>query len=297
MKSISWLEMSLQVPDNWDLVAESGGITEGYMRLDSVERTRLEIKWERTKKRGEAMPLIALDGYVKEATKSVKDKKSIKIIEKGNARVADHKASFYVWEAKEVSFVTTCWLCHVEGKVILLQYYLAPGEDKAGGFEELLRGVECHTSGDFHKYELFGVRFQIPKAFRISKRKLLVGRAAMTFVSGGSTLHLSWLGLAKEQLRKHGTLGRLFNASLASEVREIAGLKALVKKVKDADEPVDLESVSKGVIPFISKPKHNRLKVFLDEGSNKVFAGAYSCEQGNIEGANTFIKTIEAHEG
>ena len=45
MKSVGWLEMSIVVPDNWDLVAESGGLSEAFMRFDSVDRTQMELKW------------------------------------------------------------------------------------------------------------------------------------------------------------------------------------------------------------------------------------------------------------
>jgi len=293
MKSIGWLEMSMVVPDDWDLVAESGGLAEAYMKFDSVDRTRMELKWERTKKRGEALPLLALDGYIKEVTKSMKNKKLLNVIEKGNARVSDHRASYSLWTIQDESFITACWLCPNEGKLVLVQYFLAPGETKSDQFEEILREVQCHTDGDFYSYRLFGVKFQVPKDYRLSTRKILVGRVRASFVHGSSLLYFSSVGLAKEQLKKHKTLGRFFNSSEASEVRKMAGIGALAKKVKDTDEVIDLSQASKGTIPFISGARRNRLKISLDEAFNKVFIAGYSCKPDEAERADTFIRSIE----
>jgi len=296
MKSIGWLEMSLTVPDNWDLVAESGGLSEAFMRFESVDRTQMELKWERTKKRGDALPLLALDGYIKEVTKSVKDKKSLVVIEKGNARVSDHKASFSTWKVKDDSFITTCWLCPNEGKIVLVQYSLAPDETKDDRFEEILRGIQCHTDGDFYSYRLFGSRFRVPKNYRLSTRKILVGRFRVTFMHGSSLLYFSSIGLAKEQLKKHKTLGQLFNSGEAKEVRRIPGIGTLTKKIKDTDEVIDLSQTSKGRIPFISGAKRDRLKIYMDEAFNKVFIAGYSCKPDEAEKADAFIASIEGCE-
>jgi len=295
MKAIGWLEMTVRVPDDWDLVAESGGLKEAYMKFDSIDRVRLELKWERTKKKGEALPIIALENYIKEVTKSVKDKKSVKVVDKGGAKVADHKASYYIWNVKDESYITACWVCQHEGKVVLLQYYLAPGEDKSGQFEELLRNVECHPVEEFYPYRLFGVSFKVPKGFVLSKRKLLVGKANISLASGGSTLYLSWIGMAKEQLRKHKSLGDLFRSTASSELRSIGDLWTLAKRVKDADEDIDLTSESGGRIPFLSSRKKNRLRVYLDKDLNKIFISGYSCKLDQIEKADTFIRSVEGY--
>ena len=296
MKSVGWLEMSIVVPDNWDLVAESGGLSEAFMRFDSVDRTQMELKWERTKKRGEALPLLALDGYIKEVTKSMKDKKSVDVIEKGNARVSDHKASYSSWKVKDDSFITACWLCPNEGKMVLIQYFLAPGETKGGQFEEILRGIQCHTDGNFYFYKLFGSKFQAPKDYRLSTRKILVGRFRASFVHGTSLLYFSSVGLAKEQLKKHKTLGQFFNSGEAKEVKKIPGIGALAKKVKDTDETIDLSQASKGSIPFITGARQDRLRISLDEGFNKIFIAGYSCKPDEVEKADTFIGSIEGCE-
>jgi len=292
MKSIGWLETSLQVPDDWDLIAESGGINEAYMRFDSVDRIRMELKWERTKKRGEAMPLLAVDGYIKEVTKSAKAKKSANVVEKGNAKVAGHKAYYNMWELKDEWFITTCWLCPDEGKMFLVQYFLAPGENKSDRFEEILRGVECHMEGDFYNYRLFGARFQTPKGYQLSARKILVGRVRTSFVHVDSMLYLSWVGMAKEQLKKHETIGRFFKSVEAPDVRSMGGIGSLANKVKEEDEEVDLHSITKPMVPFLSKPKHCRLKVSFDENSNKLFTSGYACVPDEVERAETFMASV-----
>jgi len=293
MKTIGWLETSLQIPDDWDLIAESGGINEAYMRFDSVDRVRMELKWERTKKRGEAMPLLAIDGYVKEVTKSTKDKKPANVVEKGNAKVAGHKAYYSMWGLKDERFITTCWLCPDDGKMVLVQYFLAPGESKSDRFEDILRGVECHTEGDFYDYELFGARFQVPKGYQLSARKILVGRVRTSFVHVDSALYLSWVGMAKEQLKKHTTIGRFFRSVEAPDVRSIGGIGSLAKKVKDDDDEIDLRSIIKPMVPFLSKPKHCRLRVSFDEEFNKLFTSGYACKPDEVEKAEAFMGSVE----
>lgn len=292
MKSIGWLETSLQIPDDWDLITESGGINEAYMRFDSVDRIRMELKWERTKKRGEAMPLLTIDGYIKEVTKSTKSKTPASVVEKGNAKVAGHKAYYSMWKLEDASFITTCWLCPDEGKMVLVQYFLAPGESKSDLFEDILRGIECHTEGDFYNYRLLGARFQVPKGYQISARKILVGRVKTSFLHVDSALYLSWVGMAREQLKKHTTIGRFFKSIEESDVKSTGAIGSLAKKVKDEDEEIDLRSIVNPTVPFLSKPKHCRLKVSFDESFNKLFTSGYACKSDEVERAETFMGSV-----
>jgi len=295
LKDVGWLEVGLKIPDDWELTAESGGLNEAYMRFDSTKRTKLEVKWERTKKKGEALPYIAIENFLKAVAKSSKEKLATKVIEKGNAKVAGHRAAYYLWRMKDDTFVTISWMCPDEEKLLLLQYGLDSDESKEGMFQEILKTVRCHGNENFYKYEILRVSFLVPNGFRLTKRKLLIGRVYLIFVKRDSQLYISWSGLAREQLRNYKGVGHFFLSNEKADIRNLGkGLQEFAKKVKNTDSAISLESVTKGSLPFLSKDKKNFLKVYLDEASNRIFTMAFSALPEDEQGARAFVESVKA---
>jgi len=55
----AWEGMQCEVPPGWELGAAEGTGRKGYCRLDDGESTRLEIRWERGRARGDAGDVAA----------------------------------------------------------------------------------------------------------------------------------------------------------------------------------------------------------------------------------------------
>ena len=223
-KNISWLEVSFKVPSNWELVADSGGITEAYIRIDSPSSVKLELKWERVKKKvSDFFPYLTLDNYIKAVVKDTKQKASQKILEKGNAKVNDHKAAFYRWQIGSSNFVTLSWICEPESKVFLLQYTLDQGEDKSSILPEIIKSILCHNNKDFYSFEIFDVSFKVPKDFHLSRRKLAIGKAELYFLGQDSKALVSWISLASYQIKKYGFLGKTVLNLMSDAVKACDG--------------------------------------------------------------------------
>jgi len=295
MKDIGWLEVRLKIPDDWELTAESGGLNDAYMRFNSIEKIKMEVRWEHVKKKGEALPYTAIENFLKSVVKSSKEKAATKVTEKGNAKVAGHRAAYYIWSMKDARYVTMSWLCQDEGKLMLLQYGLEEAEAKEELFEEILKNISCHTDLDSYEYEVLGVSFKAPKGYHLTKRKIMLGKVYLFFTKEGSQLYVCWSGLAKEQLRNYKGLGNFFLSMEAGDVRTMGkGMSELLKKVKTNDMSIELESVSKGMIPVISKEKVNFLRVYLDESSNRIFTVAFSVLRNDEQMARSFAESIKA---
>jgi len=276
-KAISWLEVSLKVPSDWELVADSGGITEAYMRIDSPSNVKLELKWERVKKKvPDFFPYLTLDNYIKSITKDSKQKVNPKILEKGNAKVNDHKAAFYRWQFGSSNFVTLSWICEPESKVFLLQYTLDEGEDKSSLLPEIVKSVLCHTNESFYPFEIFGVSFEIPKEFHLFKRKLAIGKAELYFMSQDSKILVNWIGLANYQIKKYGSLGNAVLNLMSDAVKACdSDFSSLLKTIKSTDNFISLEKTNYSSIPVLGKTTFLSLDVKLDETSNKILLVAF----------------------
>jgi hypothetical protein len=276
-KTISWLEVSFKVPSDWELVADSGGITEAYMRIDSPSSVKLEIKWERVKKKvSDFFPYLTLDNYIKSITKDSKQKVNPKILEKGNAKVNEHKAAFYRWQFGSSNFVTLSWVCEPESKIFLLQYTLDEGEDKSSILPEIVKSVSCHNKESFYPFEIFDVSFAIPKEFHLSKRKLAIGKAELYFLSQDSKILVTWVGLANYQIKKYGFLGKAVSNLMSEAVKACDNdFSSLLKAIKPTDNFISLEKTNHPSLPILGKATFLSLDAKLDELSNKIFLVAF----------------------
>ncbi|MBO3757621.1 MAG: hypothetical protein JTT14_00715, partial [Candidatus Brockarchaeota archaeon] len=271
-KTISWLEVSFKVPSDWELVADSGGITEAYMRIDSPSSIKLELKWERVKKKmPDFFPYLTLDNYIKSITKDSKQKVSPKILEKGNAKVNEHKAAFYRWQLGSSNFVTISWFCELESKIFLLQYTLDEGEDKSILLPKIVKSISCHTNESFYSYEIFNVSFEIPKEFHLLKRNLAIGKAELHFLSQDSKVLIMWIGLANYQIKKYGFLGKVVSNLMSEAVKACdSSFSSLLKTMKPTDNFISLEKISHSSIPVLGKATFLSLDAKFDEISNKI---------------------------
>lgn len=274
-KELSWLEVRLKVPRNWDLISDSGGINEAYMRIDSPSSVKLEVKWEKIGKKSELLPYLALDNYIKSITKEAKQKTSYRVLEKGNVTVCEHKGAYYIWKFGATTFATLSWICEQESKVFLLQYTFDENENKQENLPEILKNFLCHWNHGFYEYKIFGVSFNVPKEFHLFKRKFALGRAEMNFTSSDSNIFISWLGLASLQIKKHGSLGGVVRNILADSIKSFDGsFSELLNRVKISDNFISLSVEKKSKFPF-KKSKFLSLYSRFDENSNKVFLVAY----------------------
>jgi hypothetical protein len=289
-----WLEVELQHPKGWLLAAESGGMLDGYFRIDSKTAAKIEVKWEKQvperKTRTKVQPMIVINKFIENYMAKVKRKGKAEVYERGNARICEHNAYFARWRDTG-DIVTLSWVCENENKVFLLNYYLEPGEKWEDVAAWLIPGVVCHTSEKFWRYHLVGVEFKVPKGYALQNRKLLLGRPMVVFKNRDRVLLLHWSSFARETLAKYKNLLEWSKKEIPKEVRTAAkGFNFNKLKLDEATGKLIAEETDRG---FLSIRKNTRiLRVWYDSGSNRIFLTGYWGPQENISDLEEIEKSI-----
>jgi len=289
-----WLEVELQHPKGWLLTAEYGGTREGYLRIDSENAVKTEVKWEKLalerKTRAEVQPVVVINKFIENYMTRAKRKGKAEVYEKGNVRICGHNAYFARW--RDIGdIVTISWICENENKIFLLNYYMEPGEKWGDVATWLIPGVVCHTSENFWKYRLAGVEFKVPKGYVLQNRKLLLGKPMMVFKKGNRVLLLHWSSFAKETLANYKNLLEWSKKEIPKEVRSaVKGFNFNRLKLDEATGKLTAEETEQG---FLSIGKNARtLRVWYDSGSNRIFLTGYSGPQENISDLEELEKSI-----
>lgn len=289
-----WLEVELQHPKGWGLAAESGGILDGYFRIDSKTAAKIEVKWERQKLGRKAkmkvQPMIVVNRFIEDYMNRVKRRGKAEVYERGNARICEHNAYFAIWH-NIGDIVTISWICENEEKVFLLNYYLEPGEKWEDVASWLVPGVVCHTSEKFWRYRLVGVEFKVPKGYVLQSRKLLLGKPTMIFKNEDKVLLIHWSSFGKETLSKYKDLIEWSKKEVPKEVRDaIKGLNYDKLKLDEETGKMAMTEIKRAFLG--SRKILKTLRVWLDSGSNRIFVTGYLGPKEGAGDLEEFEKSI-----
>jgi len=289
-----WLEVELQHPQGWLLAAESGGMQDGYFRIDSKTAAKIEVKWEKQalerKTRTKVQPMIVINKFIENYMAKVKKKGKAEVYERGNARICEHNAYFARWRDTG-DVVTLSWVCENENKVFLLNYYLEPGEKWEDVASWLIPGLVCHTPEKFWRYRLIGVEFKVPKGYALQTRKLLLGRPVVVFKTKNKMLLIHWSSFARETLAKYKSLVEWAKREVPREAR--TAMKGLNYGKLKPDEKTGKMMVEETGRAFLSSKKTVKtLRIWHDSGSNRIFLTGYSGPQENISDLEELEKSI-----
>jgi len=288
-----WLEVELQHPKGWMLTAESGGILDGYFRIDSKTASKIEVKWEKQpsdKKVAKIQPTIVINKFIENYTARVKRKSKAEIYERGNTRICGHNAYFVRW--RDIGdIVTLSWVCENESKIFLLNYYLEPGEKWEDVASWLIPGFICHNQERFWKYRLIGVEFNVPKEYDLQTRKLLLGKPVIAFKAKERMLLIHWSTFARENLAKYKNLTEWVKREVPKEVRAL--MKGLNYDKLNPDQSTGKIVLEKTWRKFFSGRKIVKTsRVWYDSDSNRIFLTGYSGPQENINELEELEKSI-----
>ncbi len=289
-----WLEVELQHPKGWVLAAESGGMLDGYFRVDSKTAVKLEVKWEKQasdrRAKAKVQPMVVINKFIEDYMTRAKRKGKAEVYERGSARICEHNAYFARW--RDVGdIVTLSWVCEDEKKVFLLNYYLEPGEKWEDVASWLIPGFVCHTSEKFWRYRLIGVEFKVPKGYALQTRKLLLGKPIVVFKAGGKTLLIHWSTFARETLAKYKNLVEWAKKEVPKEVGSIMkGLKYDKLKPEEETGKMMLEETERTF--FSGKTTVKTLRIWHDSDSNRIFLTGYTGPRENMIDLEELEKSI-----
>lgn len=182
-----WQGLTAITPQDWTLRSFSGAHDKGNLRLVDDDGLRLEILWEKPRAGADVAKSIEvfLSGLEKEAKKKKKafrradhphlvDKKGRnrpQLVNFGWIGEADDPTASQGWGS--------AWECGQCGRVVVAHVVGRRGEatgkvQRLAG--EVLSSLECHGSGGWETWSVFGLRLEVPEEFQLGRAKLLTGR-------------------------------------------------------------------------------------------------------------------------
>ncbi|MEM3658118.1 MAG: hypothetical protein QXQ66_06865 [Candidatus Hadarchaeum sp.] len=292
LEKVCWLEVELQHPKGWSMTAEGGGITSGYLKIDSRTRTKIELKWDKLSAKGEAkpglQPPVLVNRLIDEQEKKLKKRKlKVEVLEKSSMEVCGHKAYSVRWRG-EVETLSFSWVCREEVKIFLVNYYLEPSEKIEDVKTWFIPSITCHTQEPYWRCRLFGVEFKIPKEYKLHYRKLAIGKPLMVF-KNSATLVIYWSYFAREILSNYGSLFQWSKKEIPGELEKaIRGLNRdkfkLEEKRLSLDEKVHT-GLGRGSL-------FKKVVIWYDSNLNKIFVLGYLGPREDLELLENLEKSI-----
>ncbi len=245
-KKLGWQNVILEVPWEWEITTESGGRRGAYFRMDDPSQSRMEVKWEPIDKRTVPLTLI-LDNMVEKLKKDKRELRKAKIVARGSSKICGHTGSYIIWQ-DGMRALATSWYCDDTKRLFMIQFFYKPENEKVEMelFEKLLRTIICHTDEEMVPWTALDVQFEIPKDLYLDSRKLLVGRANMSFSAKDQDLLVDWYGFATGLLEKHGSLRKWFESRPAKDVSK--ALKAKLPPPKEGEGFLEYRSAEKSIL-------------------------------------------------
>jgi len=294
LERVCWLEVELQHPKGWSMTAEGGGVNNGYLKIDSRTKTKIELKWERLSvKEGakpELQPPVLVNRLIEEQEKKLKKKKiKTEILERGSVEVCGHKAYLIRWRG-EVEALSFSWICREEIKIFLANYYLEPGEKLEDVKNWFIPSIICHTPDTYWRYRLFGVEFKIPKEYKLNYRKLVIGKPLMVF-RNEATIAIYWTYFAREILSNYGSLFQWSKKEIPGEFEK--AIKGLNRDKLKLDENKSMMFLEEKVHTGLGRePLAKKVIIWYDSNSNKIFVLGYLGPREGLESLNSVKESI-----
>ena len=207
---LGWQGYVAHLPDSWNPGKFAGKRASGDIRVDDEDGTRLELRWEETKKTPDVEKSVA--NFLKQLEKNAaKNKQEFQIdenahtVSKGRKR-KDQVTSFGWIGAPGAQ--TSCgygaaWSCPVCNRVTFA-HVVGHAGDKPGKIMrlagEILSDMECHGEGGWDTWGAFDLQIEIPTEFELKSAQLLLNKIDIEWVRPRPVGLYGW-GRRAERLR------------------------------------------------------------------------------------------------
>ncbi|MDQ2687069.1 MAG: hypothetical protein M3Y28_04300 [Armatimonadota bacterium] len=233
-KTTGWQGVTLEAPPEWNLVAYSGDMKAGSLRLDNGEppsRSALgmELRWSTPKgKITDADLEKRLDQYFGGIIKGAKRQKIVtesksKAIFEERRPDRDVMRSFS-WRADRRA-LGRIWHCRECGRLMIAQVVGGMAGDWSGLANDVLRSLECHSpEPGWRTWSLYDLLTQVPADFVLYGKPQLMNIYVQLMLARGQsldTVSVEQWGVANVQL-KGAYLDEWFrskNAAMESQLR------------------------------------------------------------------------------
>lgn len=213
-KTTGWQGVTFQAPPEWNLVAYSGDMKNGSLRLDNGEppsRSALgmELRWSSPKGRiSDADLEKRLDQYFAGIIKGARRQKvatdtksKVVFVERHPDRDAMRSFS---WRADRRA-MGRIWHCKECGRLVIAQVVGGLAGDWSGVATDVLRSLECHSpEPSWRTWSLYDLLTQAPADFALTGKPQLMNIYVQLLLARGQsldTVSVEQWGVANVQLK------------------------------------------------------------------------------------------------
>ena len=192
---IGWQGVTITVPDQWNFVQFGGDHAAGHFTLTDDDGPRLELRWETPERAVDLDKSVAdfikrIGGDLKKKKHSFDEVPNLQLLSPAKKRKA--QLASFGWKSDGAILgqgYGIAWQCEKCGRVVVAQT-IGRGSERPGKLQnlasEVFTSMECHGSGGWETWSVFGLRVEIPEEFRLNKSRLLTGRIEFDWTRGAA---------------------------------------------------------------------------------------------------------------
>lgn len=199
---LGWQGITATLPANWNLASFGGGAAAGNLRADDEDGPRLELRWERPKATPDLEQSIAR--FVETLARQAKKQKQPftpaarpRLVSK--SRRGKNQVVNFGWTGDREAIAGhgwgVSWHCAECGRVVVA-HIIGRGSERPDRAQrlagEILASLECHGSGGWQTWSVFGLRVEVPEEFGLARARLLTGRLELEWLRPRAGGLLAW---------------------------------------------------------------------------------------------------------
>ncbi len=200
---IGWMGLTLTVPENWDLVYVKGNRFDGYLRFEEDGVLRCEIQWTLVSAGRVVLDeqvdhyLKSLEQLLRKQGKPVTIKRNIHLVSR---RQVGRNVRDFQWEANTIGY-GMMWFCEECRRALVAQVVGYDHEPVKEWARQVFLSLSDHAEGDWEVWSLYGLQFEAPIGWLLSKSELAPGKVRFVFRQGDYELQVARYGPANVLLK------------------------------------------------------------------------------------------------
>ena len=200
---IGWMGLTFTVPENWDLVHARGNRFDGYLRFEEDGVLRCEIQWTLVSAGRVVLDeqvehyLKSLEQMLRKQGKPVTIRKNIHIVSR---RQVKRNVRDFMWESGTIGY-GMMWFCEECRRALVAQVVGYEHEPVKEWARQIFLSLSDHAEGEWEVWSLYGLKFEAPVGWQMSKSEIVPGKIRFSFRLGDYELSVGRYGPASVLLK------------------------------------------------------------------------------------------------
>ncbi len=200
---IGWMGLTFTVPENWDLVHAKGNRFDGYLRFEEDGVLRCEIQWTLVSAGRVVLDeqveryLQSLEQLLRKQGKPITIRRNLHLVSR---RQVKRNVRDFMWEAGTVGY-GMMWFCEECRRALVVQVIGYEHEPVREWAKTVFLSLSDHAGGDWEVWSVYGLRFEAPRGWSLTKSELVPGKLRFIFRQGDYELAIARFGPASVLLK------------------------------------------------------------------------------------------------